>query len=158
MKFDKYKWQILQALQKDCRLTNQELADRIGLSSTPCWRRINELNNSGVIKRYAAILDAENVGIGEIAFTHVTIDKRESAAQSFERAVQERPEIMECYASMGDSDYILKVAIPDVNAYDEFLQHFLFKLPSVVNVRSNYALRTIKQDTALPLETYRNQS
>ena len=155
MKFDKYEWRILQELQKDGRLTNQEIADQVGLSSTPCWRRINELNNSGVIKRYAAILDAKKVGIGEIAFAHVSVDKRgREGIEGFEQQVMLRPEVLECYASMGEADYLLKLAIPSVSDYDDFLQQVLFKLPNVVNVRSNFALRVIKQDTALPLEIY----
>ena len=158
MKFDKYEWRILQELQRDGRLTNQEIADKVGLSSTPCWRRISELNNSGVIKRYAAILDARQVGIGEIAFAHVSINKRGGVAvNNFEQEVLARPEVLECYASMGEADYLLKLAIPSVSDYDSFLQEFLFKLPDVVNIRSNFALRVIKQDTALPLDVYHDK-
>ncbi len=158
MKFDKYEWRILQELQKDGRLTNQEIADKVGLSSTPCWRRINELSNSGVIKRYAAILDAKKVGVGEIAFAHVSVNKRGGdAVREFEQAILERPEVLECYASMGEADYLLKLAIPSVSDYDSFLQEFLFKMPDVINIRSNFALRVIKQDTELPLEVYNDR-
>jgi DNA-binding Lrp family transcriptional regulator len=154
MKFDKYEWQILQELQKNGRLSNQEIADRIGLSATPCWRRINELNNSGVIKHYAAILDAKKINIGETAFAHVTIAKHENSSRDFEGAIVLRDEVLECYASMGEADYLLKLAIPDVAAYDHFLQRVLFKIPAVIDVRSNFALRVIKQQTALPLSVY----
>lgn len=155
MKFDKYEWHLMQALQENGRLTNQELADKIGLSSTPCWRRLNGLNQSGVIKRYVALLDAHMVGIREIAFAHVTVDQgKQENTDQFEAAVINRAEVLECYRSMGDADYLLKLAIPDVTAYDRFLQEFLFKLPGVLQVRSNFALRTIKQSTALPLEVY----
>lgn len=155
MKFDKYEWRIMQALQENGRLTNQELSDRIGLSSTPCWRRLNDLNQSSVIRRYVAILDPQLVGIRETAFAHITIDQRsETGLEQFEAAVRKCPEILECYASMGDADYLLKVAIPDVSSYDRFLKNFLFKLPGVVQVRSNLALRTVKRETALPLSVY----
>lgn len=155
MKFDRYEWQILQVLQKDGQITNQDLAERIGLSTTPCWRRLNELNQSGVIRRYVALLDAKLVGIGEIAFANVTIDGRqENAMARFEEEVNRHPEVLECYTSMGDADYVLKMAVPDIAAYDRLLQTFLLKLPYVVQVRSNFALRAIKQETALPLEVY----
>ena len=155
MKFDKYEWQILQALQKDGRLSNNEIAEQIGLSTTPCWRRINELNNSGVIERYVALLNPQLTGIKEIVFANVSIDKfDESYRQQFEEAVKTRPEVLGCYASMGDNDYILKIAVPDIAAYDKFLQEFLVKLPGVRQTHSTFALRVIKRDTALPLEIY----
>lgn len=155
MKFDKYEWRIMQALQENGRLTNQELSERVGLSSTPCWRRLNDLNQSGAITRCVAILDPQLVGIKETVFAHVTIDqKSEVGLKAFEEAVMNRPEVLECYASMGEADYLLKVAIPDVSAYDHFLKEFVFKLPGVVQVRSNIALRTIKRETALPLEIF----
>lgn len=157
MKFDKYEWQILQALQKDGRLSNNDIAERIGLSTTPCWRRINELNNSGVIERYVALLNPKLTGIKEIVFANVSIDKyEENHRHEFEQAVQARPEVLECYASMGDNDYILKIAVPDIAAYDSFLQDFLVKLPGVRQTHSTFALRVIKRDTALPLEVYNN--
>ena len=155
MKFDRYEWRIMQALQENGRLTNQELSDRVGLSSTPCWRRLNDLNQSGVIQRCVVLLDPQLVGIRETAFAHVTIDQRhEGGLIEFENAVKKCPEVLECYASMGDADYLLKVVVPDVSSYDHFLNNFLFKLPGVVQVRSNLALRTIKRETALPLETF----
>lgn len=155
MKFDKYEWRIMQALQENGRLTNQELSERVGLSSTPCWRRLNDLNQSGAITRCVAILDPQLIGIKETVFAHVTIDqKSEVGLKAFEEAVMKRPEVLECYASMGEADYLLKVAIPDVSAYDHFLKEFVFKLPGVVQVRSNIALRTIKRETALPLEIF----
>ncbi len=158
MKFDRYEWKILQLLQQNGRLTNQELADEIGLSPTPCWRRINELNNSGVIERYVAILDRKKVGIGEVAFLHVTIDKRdEKQVKAFEESIISRSEVLECYASMGDADYLLKVAVPDVSAYDTFLSNVIFKLPNIINLRSEFALRTVKQQTSLPLDVYDGQ-
>jgi len=157
MKFDKYEWYIMQALQENGRLTNQELSERVGLSSTPCWRRLNELYKSGAIRRCVAILDPQRVGIRETVFAHVTIDqKSEIGMKTFEDAVMKRPEVLECYASMGDADYLLKVAIPDISAYDHFLKEVIFKLPGVVQVRSNIALRTIKKETALPLQIYRH--
>lgn len=146
----------MQALQENGRLTNQELSERVGLSSTPCWRRLNDLNESGVIERSVAILDPQLIGIRETVFAHVTIDqKNEAVLAEFEKAIAMCPEVLECYASMGEADYLIKVAVPDVSAYDHFLKESLFKMPGVVQVRSNIALRTIKRETALPLEVFK---
>jgi len=155
MKFDKHEWRILQILQENSLITNQELSEKIGLSATPSWRRLNELNESGVIKKHVAILDSNLVGIKEIIFAHITVDQQvHQVASRFEDAIRLRSEILECYASMGDADYLLKVSVPDVGAYNNLLQEFLLKIPGVTQVRSNFALRTIKQSTALPIDRY----
>ncbi len=149
---DAVKRRILAVLQREGRLTNQELAERIGLSASPCWRRVRELEAEGVIRRYAAILDPEKVGVGECVFTHINLQmhNRESL-QEFERAVKDRPEIVECYAITGDADFMLKVYVPDIRAYDRFLNDVVFRIPGVVHVKSSFALREVKYDTALPL-------
>jgi DNA-binding Lrp family transcriptional regulator len=149
---DEFRRRILATLQHEGRLTNQELADRIGLSPSPCWRRVRELEKEGVIRRYAAILDPEKVGVGECVFLHVNLEmhSRESLI-GFERAIRDRPEIVECYAVTGDADFLLKVFVPNIRAYDRFLNDIVFRIPGVAHVKSSFTLREVKNDTALPL-------
>ncbi|MEK0084803.1 Lrp/AsnC family transcriptional regulator [Benzoatithermus flavus] len=143
---------ILQTLQRHGRLTNQELAERVGLSPSPCWRRVKEFEEEGVIRRYAAILDPEKVGVSECVFTLINLEmhNRDSLA-AFEQAVKDRPEILECYAITGDADFILKVHVPNIRAYDRLLNEVIFRIPGVKHVKSSFTLREVKYDTALPL-------
>jgi Lrp/AsnC family transcriptional regulator, leucine-responsive regulatory protein len=149
---DPFKRRILDALQREGRLTNQELAERVGLSASPCWRRVKELEDEGVIRRYVAILEPDKVDVGECVFTLVNLEmhNRDSLA-AFERAVKDRPEILECYAITGDADFILKVHVPNIRAYDRLLNEVLFRIPGMKHVKSSFTLREVKYDTALPL-------
>ncbi|GAB4362535.1 MAG: Lrp/AsnC family transcriptional regulator [Gammaproteobacteria bacterium] len=158
MLFDRHEMKILSLLQQDGRITNQALAERVGLSPAPCWRRLKGLEESGVIRRYAAILDPQKVGIGFCVFAHVSITRHsEGVVEAFERAVAERPEILECYSTMGSADYLLKIQVADVAAYDAFLHDCLFVLPGVRTVESFASLREIKYQTALPLRNTTNR-
>ena len=143
---------ILRALQEDGRLSTQELADRIGLSGSPTWRRVKALEESGVIAGYVAILDPDKVGLPECVFAQVTLEKhnRQGIAE-FERMVQEREEVLECFSMTGDADYLLRVVTPDTRAYERFLQEAIFTLPVVSHIRSSFALRTVKFTTRLPV-------
>jgi Lrp/AsnC family leucine-responsive transcriptional regulator len=149
---DPFKRRILDALQREGRLTNQELAERVGLSASPCWRRVRELEEEGVIRRYVAILEPDRVDVGECVFTLVNLEmhNRDSLA-AFEQAVKDRPEILECYAITGDADFILKVHVPNIRAYDRLLNEVLFRIPGMKHVKSSFTLREVKYDTALPL-------
>ncbi len=143
---------ILIELQNDARLTNQELAQRVGLSPSACWRRVKALEEAGVILRYTAILDPKKVGIGECVFAHVTLARHSLAmTHEFADSIRARPEVMECFFTTGDADILLRVATPSVSAYDKFLEEFVFAAPGISQVRSNFALRQIKFETALPL-------
>ncbi len=143
---------ILIELQGDARLTNQELAQRVGLSPSACWRRVKALEEAGVILRYTAILDPKKVGLGECVFAHVTLARQSLAmTHEFADAIRDRPEVMECFFTTGDADILLRVAIPSVSAYDKFLEEFVFAAPGISQVRSNFALRQIKFETALPI-------
>lgn len=143
---------ILQRLQLEGRLSNAELADKVGLSSSPCWRRVKALEEAGVIRGYAALLDAKAVGLGVNVFMSVSLSTQvEKALKEFERAAAARPEVMECYLMTGDSDYLLRVAVPDLEAYERFVMDFT-KIAGIAQIRSSFALRTVKQGTALPLE------
>ena len=142
---------ILDRLQKEGRLSNADLAEQVGLSSSPCWRRVKALEEAGVIKGYAAQLDAKSVGLSVNVFMSVSLTTQvEKALQAFERAAAARPEVMECYLMTGDSDYLLRVVVPDLEAYERFVMDFT-KIVGIAQIRSSFALRPVKQATALPL-------
>ena len=142
---------ILERLQHDGRLSNADLAEQVGLSSSPCWRRVKALEEAGVIKGYAAQVDAKSVGLSVNVFVSVSLTtQNEKALKDFERAAAERPEVMECYLMTGDSDYLLRVVVPDLEAYERFVMDFT-KIQGIAQIRSSFALRPVKQGAALPL-------
>ena len=149
---DHYERSILIALQEDGRLTNQELARKVGLSPSACWRRVKRLEDSGVILRYTAILDPKKVGIGESVFAHVSMARHSRTPTiEFAELMRKQAEVMECYFTTGAADIILRVATPSVGAYDDFLENVIFNASGVSQVHSDFALRQIKYETALPL-------
>jgi DNA-binding Lrp family transcriptional regulator len=142
---------ILVALQNDSRITMQDLAARVGLSTSACWRRVKALEESGVIERYAVILNTRKAGFGLSAMVHVSLARHEqSNVEKFVREVRQHPEVLECYATSGEADFHLRVVVEDIDAYNAFLDSFIFKVPGVSQVRSNIVLKEIKTDTALP--------
>jgi Lrp/AsnC family transcriptional regulator, leucine-responsive regulatory protein len=144
---------ILERLQRDGRLSNADLAEQVGLSPSPCWRRVKALEEAGMIKGYAALLDAKSVGLSVNVFMSVSLTTQvEKALQAFEKAAAERPEVMECYLMTGDSDYLLRVVVPDLEAYERFVMDFT-KIAGIAQIRSSLALRAVKQGTALPLSS-----
>jgi DNA-binding Lrp family transcriptional regulator len=149
---DRIDLKILDALQRDGRQSNQALADRVGISAAACWRRVKALEEDGVIQRYAALLSRPKLGLDLCAFVHISLARHvQESTVPFEQAVMERPEVMECFATTGDADFILRVVTTSIEAFDKFLEQFLFGLPQVSQVRSNIALRELKLDTALAL-------
>ena len=143
---------ILVELQRDGRLTNQDLAGRIGVSASPCWRRVRALEEAGVIKGYAALVDPAALGLNVSVFTQVSLERQEKKAlQVFEAAVGEWPEIMECYLMTGDADYLLRVVVPDLAAYERFLMARLTRIRGIASIKSSFALRSVKYRTALPI-------
>lgn len=151
--FDRYERRILIELQANARLTNLELAERVKLSPSACWRRVKALEESGVILRYAAILDPKKVGLGETVFAHISVARHSSRlAMGVTEALCKHPEVMECFLTAGDADLLLRVVTPGISAYDEFLEETVFKTPGISQVRSNFALRQVKFETALPIE------
>ena len=143
---------ILVELQRDGRLTNQDLAGRIGVSASPCWRRVRALEGSGVIKGYAALVDPAALGLNVSVFTQVSLERQEKKAlQVFEAAVGEWPEIMECYLMTGDADYLLRVVVPDLVAYERFLMARLTRIRGIASIKSSFALRSVKYRTDLPI-------
>jgi len=145
-------WRILDRLQNDARLTNVELAKAVHLSPSPCLARVRALEEDGLISRYVTLLDPVKVGLTVSVFISVSLEKQvESALEIFERAIRDRPEVMECYLMTGDADYLLRVVVPDVPALERFILDFLTKVPGVGNIRSSFALKQVKYKTALPL-------
>lgn len=150
---DKRDRQILIELQNDSRITMQDLADAVGMSTSACWRRVRALEDAGVIDRYAAILNARKAGFGLSAMVHVSLARHEEEnVEQFIREVLRHPEVLECFATSGEADFHLRVVVEDIDAYNEFLDSFIFRLPGVSQVRSNIVLKEIKADTALPLK------
>ena len=144
---------ILIELQRDSRLTTQELSDRVGMSTSACWRRVKALEESGVIDRYAVILNTRKAGFGLSSMVHVSLARHEQEnVDEFIREVLRHPEVLECFATSGEADFHLRVVVEDIDAYNHFLDEFIFRLPGVSQVRSNIVLKEIKADTALPLQ------
>ena len=149
---DRYERSILIALQEDGRLTNQDLSRKVGLSPSACWRRVKGLEDAGVILRYTAILDPKKVGIGETVFAHVSLARHSRvSSDEFAELMREQPEVMECFFMTGTADIIMRVVTPSVAAYDHFLENVIFEASGVSQVHSDFALRRIKFETALPL-------
>lgn len=143
---------ILVELQDDSRITMQSLAERVGLSTSACWRRVRALEEEGVIERYAAIVNARKAGFGLSALVQVSLARHEEEnVEQFIREVLQHPEVLECFATSGEADFHLRVVVADIDAYNVFLDSFIFRLPGVSQVRSNIVLKEIKADTALPL-------
>ena len=144
---------ILELLQVDGRLSNQELAGRVSLSPSPCLRRVRALERSGVIQRYAALLDPQRVGLELLAYVSVKLEKRgKMPVDQFARAVQGWPEVIACFSMTGDMDYLMRVQVEDLAHYSRFIMDKLLKQPGVIDIRSNFVLERVKETTALPLE------
>ncbi len=143
---------ILRRLQENGRAANIDLAKAVGLSPSPCLRRVNVLEERGVIRKYVALLDPAAVGLPVSVFVQVTLEKQiEKALERFEAAILKRSEVMECYLMTGDSDYLLRVVVPDVAAYERFLLTHITTISGVASVRSSFALKQIKYTTAMPV-------
>ena len=144
---------ILEILQKEGRISNLDLAERVALSPAPCLRRVRALEKAGVIKQYVALLDPRKVGLGLTAFVTVKLEKKgKMPSEDLARAVRAWPEVVGCYSMTGESDYFLKVYVEDLDHYTRFLMDHLLKQSGVVDVKSNIVLEAIKDTTALPLE------
>ncbi|WP_395699849.1 Lrp/AsnC family transcriptional regulator [Aquabacterium sp.] len=149
---DQHSLNILLELQRDARQTLQQIAEAVGLSPTPCWRRIKDMEAAGVIRGYTVTVDREAVGLNISAVTEVNLDRHsEQHVRRFEEAVAACPQIVRCVSATGSADYILTVLAPDIKRYERFLQDTLFKLPGVTHVRSSIVLREVKSDATLPL-------
>ena len=153
MELDKLDISILEAMQKDGRLSNRELAKEVSLSPSPSWRRLRALEESGVISHYAAVVDRHQVGLSIMGFAHVTLNDHSSEkVKSFDRAIMRAPQVLECHATSGEHDYMLKVVAPDMASYQDFLSEYLLKIGVVRTVNTSFALKQQKSTTALPMD------
>ncbi|MGK0498925.1 MAG: DNA-binding Lrp family transcriptional regulator [Oceanicoccus sp.] len=146
-------YKILHYLQNNARITNTELADEIGLSPSPCLRRVKALESEGVLKRYVAIVDAKAVGLPISVFISVSLNRQQrQGLEEFESTVSGYREVMECYLMTGSSDYLLRVVVPDLESYERFLSDKLTRLNCIANIQSSFALKQVAYKTELPLD------
>ena len=149
---DRIDRRILVELQGCADMSMQELGDRVGLSHTPCWRRVKRLEEGGFIRQRVALLDPARLDLEVNVFVNVNLKRhQENALSRFEEAVQDVPEVVECYTVSGETDFLLRVIVADVSAYERLLKRTLVHLPEVGNLTSTFALRQVKYTTALPL-------
>lgn len=150
---DKTDLRILAELQADGRLSSQALAEKVGLSTSPCWRRVRRLENQRVIRRTVAILDPDQIGLDVIAIAAVSLeDHHPDSVREFDELVSSRPEIMECYAMSGQHDYHLKIVCKSIHAYESLLREHIMPCRAVHHVNTSFVLRKNKYTTALPLQ------
>lgn len=137
---------LLALLEQNCRLTNAELAERLGLSASACWRRIRAFEEAGIIERYGAVLAPEKMGQSFHAIIHIQLIRHDPAGvHAFNRAIVLRPEVQECFATTGQADYHVRVRCRDIAAYNTFLEEVLFRLPAVSSAQTNVILREMKK-------------
>ncbi len=143
---------ILAELQRDARLTNVELARRVHLSPSPCLARVRALEQRGVIKKYVTLLEPRQVDLGVTVFIHVSLEKQvDRLLGDFESRVSRLPQVLECYLMTGDADYLLRVVVGSVDALQDFILKELTHIPGIASIRSSFALKQVKYETALPL-------
>ena len=151
-KIDSIDLRILSELQQDASLSNAEIARRVGLSVSPCWRRIQRLEKAGVIRGRVALLDPDRLGLGVTVFESVKLSSHgRQALPEFEDAIRDYPEVVECYTVTGEVDFILRVVTRDMQSYERFLRDHLLQLPHVAEVHSTIALTQVKYTTVIPL-------
>lgn len=150
---DRTDFNILHHLQNNGRISNTELADQVGLSPSPCLRRVKSLEQAGIIRRYAAIVDAKAVGLPISVFVNVSLHSQERVSlEKFEDEIAKYAEVMECYLMTGNFDYILRIVVPDLESYEHFLAEKLTRTPGVANIQSSLTLKQVVYKTELPLQ------
>lgn len=151
---DRLDLRILDELQRDGSLSAEALAARVGLSKTPCWRRVMRLRKEGVITATVALVDGAAVGAETTVFVHVKVEKHDSELfRTLDKALRNLPEVMEAYLMMGDSDYLLRVVVPNVAAFERFMTDKLHRIRGIKETRCSPALRRVKYTTQLPLDS-----
>lgn len=152
IKLDDIDLQILRILQENSDKNINEIGERVGLSHTPCWRRIRKMDEAGIIKSRNCILDAEKIGLDVSIFVFVRLDTHSSEVlEEFEAATLKVPQILQCYTMSGEFDYLLRIAVRSVRDYEKTVKGQLLKLPHVGNMNSHFALNEIKNTTSLPI-------
>lgn len=153
---DRIDIKILNELQQNASLTNVELASRVNLSPSPCLARVRTLEKLGVIDRRIAVLDPAVLGIGVVAFIQIKLEKQvQLSLENFTRSIDRLSQVMECYLMTGDSDYLLRVMVSDVDALEDLIVNKLSRIPGVASIRSNLALKRISHKTVLPIDSNR---
>ncbi|MEM9911538.1 MAG: Lrp/AsnC family transcriptional regulator [Pseudomonadota bacterium] len=143
---------LLSVLQKRGRISNADLAEAVHLSASACHRRVQRLEAEGYIKDYVALLDPRRIGLPTTVFVEITLSTQaEDVLDAFERAVTRIPDVLECHLTAGTADYILKLAVEDTEDFARIHRQYLSRLPGVANMQSSFALRTVRQTTALPV-------
>ncbi|MDW6094698.1 Lrp/AsnC family transcriptional regulator [Vibrio rhizosphaerae] len=143
---------ILTLLQQDARMTNQELADQIGMSSSPCWRKVRKLEEDEIIQGYRAVLDRKKIGLGVMVFVRVSIDSHsEAEARKFEQEVTALENVVACYSIGGDADFLIQVVSHDLDSYAEFAMSVIRRLPGIKEMQSMFVLKEIKPFVSLPV-------
>ncbi|SSY71120.1 Lrp/AsnC family transcriptional regulator [Alysiella crassa] len=149
---DKTDLKILQVLQENGRLSNVELSERVALSPSPCLRRLKQLEESGLIRRYAALLSPVELSLGLQVFIRVSINKAADAREEFANAVQKWDAVLSCYALTGETDYLLHAFFTDMNAFSHFVLNDLLSHTCVLDAKSSFVLKEVKNTTSLPLD------
>lgn len=148
---DEFSLHILDLLQENAEISNADLADKIGLSPSPCYRRITELRQNGFIRGSVVLVDPLKLGLTINVFVHVSLKQQDKESLAiFTKAIEQRPEIMECYLMSGEADFLLRVVIEDLKKYQELLMKCLTQISCVASIRSSFALDRVKYTTALP--------
>ncbi len=152
MSLDAIDRRLLAALQDNGRLSATELAEKVGLTTSPCLRRIRNLEEAGVIQGYSTVIDQTKVGLPVSVFVSVKLERqREDTMQRFEEAIRRSPEVVECYLMTGTRDYLLRVVARDLTGYERFLKQTLTRLDGVASIESSFALAQVKHSSALPI-------
>ena len=150
LRLDEIDRKILRALQQDARLTTAQLADRVGLSTTPCWNRLKRLETQGYIDGYVALLNQDKLGLPETVIIELTLDRHdEEMLERFGQLLTSLPEVIEAYLTTGDYDYVVKVAVESTAGYERFLREKLYRIPGIRHSRSSFALRCLKKLTSV---------
>ncbi len=152
MKLDHIDHKILRHLQENARITNAELADRVGLSPTPCLRRLRRLETDGIIKGYHTEVDREALGVNVTVIILVKLEREDDKTlREFEAEIQKRPEVMECYLVTGKFDYFIRVLVPTLATYETFLSETILRMPNIATVESSFTLREVERKVVMPL-------
>ncbi|WP_284048027.1 Lrp/AsnC family transcriptional regulator [Marinobacter sp. ATCH36] len=153
VELDKLDRKILSLMQQDGRISNQLLAEQVGLSPAACWRRVRTLEENGVIRGYSARVDPESIGQGLCVLVNLSLQRHtiDSTAE-IEQQVSSYPEVLQCFAVTGNADFVLRVIVPDMACYDRFLNEKIFTLQGIAQVNSNFALREIKNTETIPVD------
>ena len=153
MKIDRTDEKILRLLQQDSRTSNQQLSEQIGMSASPCWRRVKRLEDEQVIRGYGVLLDRKKLGLGVMVFIRVSIDSHsEAEARKFEEKVAELENVVACYSIGGDADFLLQVVSPDLDTYAEFSMSVIRRLPGIKEMQSMFILKELKPFAGFPVK------